>query len=112
MNLTRGEIWLVDLTEEGRGSEQKLIRPVIIMQNNKGNFFSPTVSIIPLTSVDKKWMPTHVTLHKTKGLKELSTALSEQVTTKSKTRFIQYLGYVESSEMILVENALRIQLGL
>lgn len=108
----RGEIWLVDLGET-KGSEQKMIRPVVILQNNMGNLHSPTITIVPLTSSrGKKWIPTHVTLYKTTCLLSLSIALTEQITTISKERFINFIGEVNSDEMIAIEDAILIQLGI
>ena len=107
----RGEIWLAELIG-GKGSEQKLIRPVVVMQNDIGNYYSPTVTIVPLTSQNKKWMPTHVTLHRTTCLRALSIALAEQVDTISKERFIKYIGNIGYSEILEIENALMVQLGI
>jgi len=110
--INRGEIWVAEL-QGGRGSEQNMKRPIVIMQNNMGNKFSPTVTICPLTSQQgKKWLPTHVKLFKTKCLSTLSIALAEQVTTISKERLIKFIGYVEKSEMFAIEDALMIQLGI
>jgi mRNA interferase MazF len=108
----RGEIWLIDMTE-GVGSEQKMIRPVVIIQNNMGNRYSPCCTIVPLTSQQgKKWMPTHVKLFKTTCLMSLSIALAEQVTTVSKKRFIKFIGKINSLEMMEIEDALMIQMGI
>ena len=110
--LKRGDIWLVNLNG-GIGSEQTMIRPVAILQNNSGNKYSPTVTIVPLTSSrGKKWLPTHVTLYKTTCLLSLSIALAEQVTTISKERFIKFIGEVNKSELIEIENSLMIQMGI
>lgn len=110
--LKRGAIWLVSLSG-GIGSEQQMVRPCVVIQNNIGNKYSPTVTIIPLTSQQgKKWIPTHVTLHKTTCLMSLSIALAEQVTTVSKERFIKYLGEINPSEMVAIENALMVQMGI
>lgn len=108
----RGQIWLVDMGI-GTGSEQQFIRPIAILQNDLGNKYSPTVTIVPLTSQQcKKWMPTHVTLYKTTCLMRLSIALAEQVTTISKERFIKYIGEINSSEIVEIENALMLQMGI
>lgn len=107
----RGDIWIVDLGDKV-GSEQKLTRPVVVVQNDLGNLHSPTVSILPLTSQSKKWMPTHSTLYKTLCLASVSMVLAEQVTTISKERFIKYIGKVEKSEMAEINNTIMVQLGL
>ena len=77
------------------GSEQGGIRPAVIVQNNKGNKFSPTVLVIPMTSEIKKVnMPTHNIMHKTKfnGLDEDSMLLGEQTTVINKKRILYKRG--------------------
>lgn len=77
------------------GSEQGGIRPAVIVQNNKGNKFSPTVLVIPMTSEIKKAnMPTHNIMHKTKfnGLDEDSMLLGEQTTVIDKKRILYKRG--------------------
>ena len=76
--IQRGEIYYADL-EPVLGSEQGGERPVVILQNNKGNRFSPTVIVAPLTtSLIKAPLPTHVEIH-TEGLRCTSIALLEQI---------------------------------
>ena len=77
------------------GSEQGGIRPAVIVQNNKGNKFSPTVLVIPMTSEIKKAnMPTHNIMHKTKfnGLDKDSMLLGEQTTVIDKKRILYKRG--------------------
>lgn len=77
------------------GSEQGGIRPAVIVQNNKGNKFSPTVLVIPMTSEIKKVnMPTHNIMHKNKfnGLDEDSMLLGEQTTVIDKKRILYKRG--------------------
>lgn len=77
------------------GSEQGGIRPAVIVQNNKGNKFSPTVLVIPMTSEIKKVnMATHNIMHKTKfnGLDEDSMLLGEQTTVIDKRRILYKRG--------------------
>lgn len=79
------------------GSEQGGIRPAVIVQNNKGNKFSPTVLVIPMTSEIKKVnMPTHNIMHKTKfnGLDEDSMLLGEQTTVIDKKRILYKRGFL------------------
>ena len=110
----RGEIWLATDKENKNGSVQTMFnRPVVILQNNMGNRFSPTITILPLTSQrNKKWLPTHVTLYKTKNLNSLSTVLVEQITTISKEKLTRFIGSVDLSEMLDIENAVLIQCGI
>lgn len=111
-DIKRGQIYLAEL-HSGIGSEQGKLRPVCIIQNNLGNKFAPTCTVIPLSSVLKKCnMPTHVLLSNTKCLERLSMALTEQITTISKDRLVKFIGAVEESEMFAVENALLIQIGI
>lgn len=111
--MKRGEIWIANLSSSTIGSEQGKLRPVLICQNNMGNLYSPTCTIIPLSSVLKKNnMPTHVVLHNTKCLTKLSIALAEQITTISKERFINCIGMINSIDLQNVNNAIMVQNGL
>ena len=74
----RGDLYYVDLGD-GIGSEQCGLRPAVIVQNDKGNRFSTTVIVAPLTSKAKKLMPTHVTLENNEDLPKTSTVLLEQI---------------------------------
>lgn len=109
----RGEIWLVT-QNSGTGSEQTMInRPVVVLQNNMGNKYSPTITILPLTSQrGKKPLPTHVTLYKTTCLVSLSTVLAEQLTTVSKEKLTRFIGNVNPNEMFAIEDAVLIQCGI
>ena len=114
MEIKRGEIYLADLGE-GVGSEQKGERPVVIVQNNKGNRFSPTVSVIPITTKIHKsaGMPTHVLLGKISGLDELSACMAEQVMTIDKKRLLKRIGELPEKVMKSgVDAALKVQLDL
>lgn len=94
MKIEMFDVIQVDLGESF-GSEQGGIRPAIIVQNNKGNKFSPTVLIVPLTSEIKKInMPTHNVVHKTKlnGLDADSMLLGEQTTAIDKKRILYKRG--------------------
>ncbi len=107
----RGEVYRCDLGD-AVGSEQGGIRPVIVIQNDKGNKYSPTTIVIPFTTRYKpKYLPTHYTFKFTEetmvdytkahpGLTSgYSTALAEQIQTVDKTRFMQYLGTMTDSFM-------------
>lgn len=86
---------------DGIGSEQKGIRPAIVVQNDVGNQFSPTTLVCPLTTRTKRMMPTHVELKaKDCDVKEDSTVLCEQSRVIDKTRLIKQLGKIENQEMI------------
>jgi mRNA interferase MazF len=107
----RGDIYMADLGER-TGSEQGGVRPVIVLQNDVGNFFSPNITIVPVTSKDKKPdQPTHYELVNVRGLDLRSTALGECVETISKQRVIRYLGRLKKKELKGVEEAVKAHLG-
>ena len=110
----RGEIYLADLGA-GVGSEQKGERPVVIVQNNKGNKYSPTVSVVPITTKIHKsaGMSTHVLLGKSAGLDMESACMAEQVMTIDKKRLIARIGKLPENVMSRdIAKALNIQLDL
>ncbi len=109
--IKRGQVWLADLGKN-LGSEQGGIRPVLIMQNDIGNKYSPTVTICPLTSKNKKNLPTHVILRNQKFLPEVSVALVEQITTIDKGRLIKLLGVTNDKIMIEIDKAASVQISL
>lgn len=90
---------------------QSGIRPVIVLQNDIGNLYSPTTQIIPLTSKKKKKLPTHAVIPATKssGLNSDSIALAEQITTISKDRLIRKVGEVDITEEL--KTAVFVSLG-
>ena len=108
----RGDIYLADLGEPV-GSEQAGVRPVVILQNDIGNYHSPTITLAPLTSkVEKKrHQPTHYYIRKAKGLLKPSTVLAEQLGTFDKMRIIRYLGKVSKGQMRGIDEAVKEQLG-
>lgn len=114
MNIKRGEIYYVDLRPVV-GSEQGGIRPVLIVQNDVGNRHSPTVICTSITSrMTKSNLPTHVVLHSSEenGLKVDSTVLLEQLRTIDKTRIKEKLGTISSSDLLNVQNALKVSLEM
>ena len=98
MTVKRGDIFYADLSPVV-GSEQGGVRPVLILQNNTGNFFSPTLIVVPLTSnIDKKPnQPTHFLLEHVHGLSRPSVVILEQLKTLDKRRIIRYMGRVDSN---------------
>ncbi len=96
------------------GSEQGGRRPILIIQNDLGNQFAPTVIAVPLTGSCKKTMqPTHVIVPKGEGgLWRTSIILCEQVRTLEKTRLLHRLGTLDTGTLKKVEDALRISLEL
>ena len=104
LEIKRGQIYLADLNPV-MGSEQGGIRPVVVIQNNVGNRFSPTIIVAAITGRMKKSIPTHAKI-KT-GLLKDSIALMEQIRTIDKCRLIEYMGEVSKAEMNGIVEALR-----
>ena len=113
MVVKRGHIWLTKF-DPTIDSEQKGTRPAIIVSNDIGNQYGPTVIVVPLTSqIAKKRLPTHVLIPKaTTGLKADSIALTEHVRSVSKLRLIRYLASVDTVTIKQVDNALKIAMEL
>ena len=110
--MKRGDVYYADLSPVV-GSEQGGIRPVLILQNNVGNKYSPTVIIAAITSkIDKSKVPTHVPIGKDTGLTENSVALLEQVRTIDKQRLTDKITHLNEELMQEVDKALRISLGI
>lgn len=108
----RGDIYLANLGKPA-GSQQGGVRPVVILQNDIGNYFSPTITLVPLTSKinKKKKLPTHYYLKKAKGLQMPSMVLAEQVGTYDKSCILRYIGKVSKGQMRGIDDAVKIQLG-
>lgn len=109
--IRRGEIYYADLGNV-LGSEQGGIRPVLIVQNNTGNQYSPTTIVLPITSVHKKPLPTHADLISDCGLKRHSTALAEQIRTIDRCRLLNYVGYLYPAEMKPVDRVILTATGV
>ena len=103
--IKRGQIYLADLNPV-MGSEQGGVRPVVVIQNDVGNRFSPTIIVAAITAQIKKNIPTHAPL-KSIGLPKESIALLEQIRTIDKCRLIEYVGEVSKPEMNGIVEALR-----
>ncbi len=113
MNIRRGDIYYADLSPVV-GSEQGGVRPVLIVQNDVGNRFSPTVIAAAITSQrGKAKLPTHILLEsQTTGLSRDSIVLLEQVRTIDKHRLKERMGRLDSGSMGKVDEALSISFGL
>lgn len=109
----RGDLFYADLGH-GIGSEQRGYRPVLIIQNNTGNKYSPTTIIAALTckTASKVPLPTHYLLGNEAGLKKPSIVLLEQVRTIDKARLGRYIGHLTPIKMEDVEKAIRISLEI
>ncbi|MBE6831784.1 MULTISPECIES: type II toxin-antitoxin system PemK/MazF family toxin [Eubacteriales] len=113
MNIRRGDIYYADLSPVV-GSEQGGVRPVLIVQNDVGNRFSPTVIAAAITSQRAKAnLPTHIMLNaQTTGLAKDSVVLLEQVRTIDKHRLKERMGRLDNTAMTQVNQALSISFGL
>ena len=113
MEVTRGDIFIADL-DPVVGSEQGGVRPVLIVQNNRGNRFSPTVICAAMTSrMNKHDLPTHVWIAaRDSGLARDSLVLCEQIRTLEKSRLRQWAGHVGSLALSRVDRALVCALAL
>jgi mRNA interferase MazF len=113
MEIKRGDIFLADLNPVV-GSEQGGSRPVLIIQNDIGNKFSPTVIVAAITAqLEKAKLPTHVLIDSEQyGLARTSVILLEQIRTLDKKRLIQKMGTIDDSLLVKVDEALIISVGL
>jgi mRNA interferase MazF len=111
--IKRGDIFYADLSPVV-GSEQGGIRPVIIIQNDVGNRYSPTVIVSAITSqINKAKLPTHVEISSEEyGLNKDSVVLLEQVRTLDKRRLKEKIGHMTDEDMMKVDVALKISLDL
>lgn len=110
--IKRGELYYADLSPV-IGSEQGGVRPVLILQNDIGNKYSPTVIVAAITSqINKAKLPTHIELSATEySLPKDSVVLLEQIRTIDKRRLQQRLGQLTNEKMNEVNNAMLISLG-
>jgi mRNA interferase MazF len=111
--IKRGEIYFAQLNPV-IGSEQGGIRPVLVVQNDVGNQYSPTTIILAITSqINKAKLPTHVELDaKSYGLERDSVILAEQIRTIDKSRLKQRIAALSHETMAKVDQALIISMGL
>ena len=113
MNVKRGDIYYADLSPVV-GSEQGGVRPVLIVQNDVGNKFSPTVIAAAITSqTEKSHLPTHIYVQSVEcGLHKDSVVLLEQIRTLDKRRLREHMGCLGAGEMSKVNKALSVSFGL
>lgn len=108
----RGDIYLANLNPF-KGSEQGGTRPVLVLQNNDGNIYCPTLIIAPMTTQLKKVdLPTHASFERVKGLPLPSMVSLEQIKTIDKRRVISYLGRLTKDQMAEVDAACMKSLGM
>lgn len=109
----RGEIYFAELNPV-QGSEQGGTRPVLIIQNDVGNTYSPTTIVLPITSqIDKARLPTHVEVRSGEsGLQRDSVVLAEQMRTIDKSRLKQKVAVLRQPTMARVDMAMAVSIGL
>ncbi len=111
-NVRRGDIYYADLSPVV-GSEQGGVRPVLIVQNDVGNRYSPTVIAAAITSqTGKARLPTHIEVHTDSGLAKSSIVLLEQIRTLDKRRLKDRMGHLDDETMTLINDALSVSFGL
>lgn len=112
-HIQRGDIFYADLSPVV-GSEQGGIRPVLIVQNDVGNKYSPTVIAAAITSrMTKNRLPTHIEVDATEyGLAKDSIILLEQIRTLDKKRLRERMGHLDDISMTSVNKALSVSFGL
>ena len=114
MTIKRGDMFYADLSPVV-GSEQGGIKPVVIIQNDLGNKYSPTVIAAAITSqTNKTKLPTHIEIQgNTKGLKNDSVILTEQIRTIDKSRLKEKIGHIDDIKIMnKINNALGVSFGL
>ena len=113
MIVRRGELYFADLSPV-KGSEQGGIRPVLILQNDIGNKYSPTVIVAAITSqINKAKIPTHIEISaKEYGLEKDSVILLEQIRTLDKQRLREKISKLSDYKMSFVDRAMQISLGI
>ena len=111
MNVKRGELYYADLSPVV-GSEQGGIRPVLVVQNDIGNKYSPTIIAAAITSkINQAKLPTHIELPSAYGLAKDSVILLEQIRTLDKRRLKERIGELPPATMVRVNRAILISLG-
>lgn len=109
MDIRRGEIYMADLTVS-EGCEQGGVRPVLVIQNDKGNIHAPTVIIAPISSkMHKSRFPTHVNLH---CLQRPSFVELEQIRTIDKRRLGRRVGWIDGDTQERVNQAIKVSLAI
>ena len=113
MIVKRGDVFFADLSPVV-GSEQGGVRPVLIVQNDIGNRFSPTVIVAAITAqIQKAKLPTHIEINaRTYGFDRDSVILLEQIRTIDKQRLTDKITYLDDEMMLKVNEAMQISLGL
>jgi mRNA-degrading endonuclease toxin of MazEF toxin-antitoxin module len=110
--MVKGDLWIANLTRISDSSIQCGCKIVIVVSNSQFNQYSGLVHIVPLTSREKRWSPTHVSIFRNRGITKSSRALVEQTRLVPQSSLIRKIGELTYSDMERVEKALLIQFGL
>lgn len=113
MIVKRGDVYYADLSPV-IGSEQGGVRPVLVIQNDIGNKYSPTIIVAAITSqINKAKLPTHIEISSSDyGLPKDSVVLLEQIRTIDKKRLREKVGHFDDDMMNKVDDCLKISIGL
>lgn len=110
--MIRGDIFYADMGDSV-GHEQGGKRPVLVLQNNRGNKYSHTTIVASITSADKKVLPTHVFVSANEsGLYKDSIVMLEQIRTVDKRRLIALISHLSDVKLAQIDEALAISIGL
>lgn len=111
IQIKRGDVFYANL-EPVIGSEQGGVRPVLVIQNNSGNRFSPTVIVAAITGKRKTRMRTHVKIYGMALLKPDSVVLLEQIRTIDRKRLCGYIGRITPIVQKKIDRALAVSIGI
>ena len=111
MTVKRGDVFFADL-DPVVGTEQGGIRPVLVVQNNIGNRYSPTLVVLPLSTAKKNYLPTHIHICGSKSLPRDSIVLAEQIRTIDRYRLREYVGSIDKEIMDEINRAMKISIGV
>lgn len=109
--IVRGAMFYADL-DPIVGSEQRGIRPVLIIQNDLGNKHSPTILVAPISTKKEKLLPTHILIKQFDKLRHDSIVMLEQVRVLDKSRLKGYMGMLEEETLVKVNEAIKISFEL
>lgn len=113
MGINRGEIWITNIDYfEGGTSIQKGLRPCIVVSNDLCNRFSPIITVVPITSKNKRVLPTHVIIGEESGLKCESIALCEQILSIDKTKVLNKVGECTTEILKEIDKKLMLQVNI
>lgn len=112
-HINRGNIFMANLNPV-IGSEQGGVRPVLILQNDTGNRYSPTTIVAPISTkvCSKSHLPTHFLITPESGVGKDSVVLLEQIKTIDKSRLIRKIGGLSENELSIIDRLMKVSLGM